>query len=156
MNKAKDKMVTLNQLDLFKKEQLKDAVERFAEKIVVETLRRIIRTDDVEGMIHAICDAESNVVSYIDTSGRVHFCVGATAEGTFTAEGDLTVGGRMLMEHCKVAQSTESGIFYILDNDNHILFEINSKGKVNFNGIPDDIQSALDALESRIDALEGE
>lgn len=135
----------------------KGAIEKFAQKVVVETLQRIIRTDDVEGMIHAITDAESNIVSYVDSSGRFHFCVGAATEGDLEVEGDASVDGNVVLRNCTVVgKGYESGIFYILDGDGHILFEIDSKGAVDFRGIPTDIQSALDALDERVTALEGE
>lgn len=131
------------------------AIQKFAEKVVVDTIRRILRTDDVEGMLHAICDAESNIVSYVDTSGRFHFCVGASTEGDLEVGGDASVDGRVLMQNCKVVGSGyESGMFYILDADDHILFEIDSKGAVDFKGIPTDIQAALDALDERLKAVE--
>ena len=100
----------------------KGAIAKFAEKVVVETLQRIIRTDDVEGVLHAILDAESNILSYVDTSGCFHFCVGASTEGDLEVGGDASVEGRVLMENCKVVGSGyESGMFYILDADNHQL-----------------------------------
>lgn len=132
----------------------KGAIEKFAQKAVVEAIQRILRTDDVEGMLHAILDAESNVLSYIDTSGRSHFCAGATSEGDFEAKADMTVGGEVLMENCKVVQGVEGAMFYILDAEGHILFEIDKNGSVDFKGIPTDIQTALDALEERVAALE--
>ncbi len=133
----------------------KGAIAKFAEKVVVETLQRIIRTDDVEGVLHAILDAESNILSYVDTSGCFHFCVGAATEGDLEVGGDASVEGRVLMKNCKVVGSGyESGMFYILDADNHILFEINSQGAVDFKGIPTDIQAALDALDKRLKAVE--
>ena len=133
----------------------KGAIAKFAEKVVVETLQRIIRTDDVEGVLHAILDAESNILSYVDTSGCFHFCVGAATDGDLEVGGDASVEGRVLMENCKVVGSGyESGMFYILDADNHILFEINSQGAVDFKGIPTDIQAALDALDERLKAVE--
>ena len=133
----------------------KGAIEKFAQKVVVDMLQRIIRTDDVEGMIHAITDAESNIVSYVDTAGRFHFCVGASTEGDFDVQGDATVDGKVVMKNCTVvSKGYESGIFYILDGGGHILFEIDSKGMVDFKGIPTDIRAALDALEERVAALE--
>lgn len=154
MKKKTDKLVELEQLGTFKGELLREAIERFAEKVVVETLQRIIRTDDVEGMLHAITDAESNIVSYVDTAGRFHFCVGASTDGDFEVKGDAMVAGKVVTRNCQLVQGTESGIFYILDGEGHILFEINSKGMVDFNGIPTDVQRALDALDARVKALE--
>lgn len=132
----------------------KGAIEKFAQKAVVEALQRILRTDDVEGMLHAVLDAESNVLSYIDTSGRSHFCAGATSEGDFEAKDGMRVGGEVLMENCKVVQGIEGAMFYILDEEGHILFEIDKNGSVDFKGIPTDIQAAIDALELRVAALE--
>lgn len=154
MKKNKDKLVELEQLGTFRKELLKDAVERFAQKAVVEALSRILRTDEGKELLCALVDSESNIVSYVDLSGRTHFCLGAVTEGDHEVTGDLKAKGRVLVDGCQLVESVEGGFYFILDADGNILFEIKSDGSTDFKGVPRDVQSALDALDERIKTLE--
>ena len=154
MGNKKEKMLTLDRLRTFNDELLRQAVEKFAEKVVVETLRQILRTDNAEGLLLSITDAESNIVSFVDKQGRFHFCLGASTDGDLDVKGDARVDGRVLLKNCTVKHGTTSGMFYILDGADHILFEIDARGKTNFNGIPTDIQKALNTITARLEALE--
>ena len=156
MRNGNQKPVALDQIALLKDELLKDAIERFAQKAVVEVMQRILHVDNAEDILCALTDSESNIVSYVDKDGRTHHCAGATTHGDQEVTGDLQVEGKVLVGDCQVVENVEGGMYYILDSDGRVLFEINSRGETNFKGIPGDVQSALDALEERIEALEGE
>ncbi len=147
-------MVTLERLKTFKGELLKKAIEEFAQKAVVDMMQRILHIEDTDDLLCALTDSESNIVSYVDKSGRTHHCAGATTHGDQEVTGDLHAEGKVVVQDCQVMQSVEGGMYYILDSEGHVLFEIDNQGNTNFKGIPGDVQSALDALESRIEALE--
>lgn len=154
MRNSKQKPVALDQIALLKDEMLKDAIERFAQKAVVEVMQRILHVDNAEDILCALTDSESNIVSYVDKSGCTHHCGGAATHGDQEVTGDLHVEGKVLVDGCQIVENVEGGMFYILDSNDRVLFEINSRGETNFKGIPSDVQSALDALEERIAALE--
>ena len=154
MRNSNQKPVALDQIALLKDEMLKDAIERFALKAVVEVMQRILHVDNAEDILCALTDSESNIVSYVDKDGRTHHCAGAATHGDQEVTGDLHVEGKVLVDGCQIVENVEGGMFYILDSNDRVLFEINSRGETNFKGIPSDVQSALDALEERIAALE--
>lgn len=155
MRQGKQKPVALDQIALLKGEMLKDAIARFAQKAVVDAMQRVLHIDNAEDLLCALTDSESNIVSYVDKSGRTHHCAGATTHGDQEVTGDLRVEGKVLVGDCQVVENVEGGMYYILDSEGRVLFEINSRGETNFKGIPGDVKSALDALEERIEALEG-
>lgn len=116
--------------------------------------------DDGEGgeTIFAITDVESNILMSIDEDGVSHFPTvsvdnNLSVSNNVSIGGTITNNGTVFIEDCKVVQY-DNGLFYILDNEDHILFQIKTDGSVDFKGIPRDVQTALDNITTRLAALE--
>lgn len=119
-----------------------------------DSANKYIRLIDDEGdqTIFAITDTESNILMSIDKDAVSHFPA-VKIDNNLTVNGTTANNGTVFIEDCKIMQY-DNGFFYILDNEDHILFSIKGDGSTDFKGIPHDIQAALDALELRVAALE--
>lgn len=131
----------------------KGAKKVFVKKVNDKANQYIRTIDDSESKntVFAITDSESNVLFSIDEDAISRF-------PSITVDNNLTVNGTtnnntVLIEDCKIVQY-DNGFFYILDNEDHILFQIKADGSVDFKGIPHDIQSAIDNINKRLDTLE--
>lgn len=137
----------------------KAARQQFAASTLVLGLLNMFRTDDLGGDVLAITDKENRVLMAINDDGRAEFPVGTKTKDSEVA-GDQFVGGNqavkghLLLNNVRLVEGEESGLFYIVDENDYILFEINGDGKADFAGIPRDVQTALDRLSERISALE--
>lgn len=110
--------------------------------------------DDAEAgeTVFAITDSESNVLFSIDDDATSHFPA-VTVDKDLTVDGTTTNNGKVFIQDCKIVQY-DNGFFYILDNQDYILFQIKADGSVDFKGIPHDIQAKFDQIINRLEALE--
>lgn len=137
----------------------KAAKQQFAASALVQSLLNMFRVDDLDSDVFAVTDKESRVLMAIKDDGRAEFPVGTKTKdsevgGDQSVGGDQTVRGHLLLNNVRLMEGEESGLFYIVDENNYILFEIDGNGKADFAGIPRDVQTALDTLSERISALE--
>ena len=120
----------------------------------IAALESLLQPEDIGDDLFTVIDADSHILFAIDIHGRARFPVGISGRGA-DIEGDHFVGGTLNITDCKVMQGDESGLFYLLDCNDRILFGIDANGNADFKGIPTDIKERFAGLESRIATLEG-
>lgn len=119
----------------------------------IAALEKLIQTDELDDDVLAITDASYHILAAIDKRGIARFPVGMVSREAET-EGDHRIGRRLSIKECRMEESDDQGIFYLLDNEYRILLWIDGAGNTDFKGIPTDIKAKLDALEARIKTLE--
>lgn len=119
----------------------------------IAALEKLIQTEDLGDDVLAITDAAYRILAALDKRGVARFPVGMVSRESET-EGDHRIGGRLRVGECRMEESDDYGIFYVLDKEDRILFCIDGAGNTDFKGIPADIKARLDTLEGRIRTLE--
>lgn len=119
----------------------------------IAALEKLFLTEDIGDDLLTVTDAAYRILAALDRNGRARFEVGLTSREA-TIEGDNEVKGTMHLRGTRLMESDDYGLYYILDNDDHILFMIDRAGNTDFKGIPRDIKTELTAIKGRLDALE--
>lgn len=118
-----------------------------AKKVDTRTLQGYFQVVEIEDNLLAVCDKDSNVVCLIDANGKVCHPLGTVTQ-------NLKVDGDILVGDVRILQGDEGSIFTLLDSEGHMLIWTNYNGTIDFNGIPRDVKSEIEALKSRVSALE--
>jgi hypothetical protein len=109
---------------------------------------------DMGNYLSAVVDKDSHILCFIDSNGKVHHPIGTVTSG-LSVEGDAAISGKALIGDSKLLEADEGGmVFTLIDPENRMLLWINTDGTVDFQGIPTDVKEEIEALKTRVKALE--